>query len=108
MVTAWISAGSDAAAWTAGGAFSIPKLLPDIFGLDITTLGYDFALPMVVIQGRDDHVTSFDAARDWLEHVRAPAKAFVPIDGGHFACFTNPDGFVGALRQHVLPLVREG
>jgi pimeloyl-ACP methyl ester carboxylesterase len=100
--------GSDVAAWTAGGAFSIPRLLPDIFGLDITRLGYDFALPMVVIQGRDDHVTSFEAARDWLEQVRAPAKAFVPIDGGHFACFTNPDGFVGALRQHVLPLVREG
>ena len=98
----------DAADWMAGSAFTIPKLLPAIVSLDITKLGYDFALPIVVVQGREDHVTSFDAARDWLEQVRSPAKAFVPIDGGHFACFTNPAGFVDALRQHVLPLVHEG
>jgi hypothetical protein len=30
----------------------------------------------------------------------------VPIEGGHFACFTDTTGFVGALRQHVLPLLR--
>ena len=96
----------DVADWLAGGDFSRQKLMSTVFALDITTLGDDFALPMVVIQGRDDHVTSFDAARDWVERLRAPAKAFVPIDGGHFACFTNPEGFVGALREHVLPLVR--
>ena len=61
-----------------------------------------------MIQGRDDHVVSFEAARAWVGELKAPAKAFVPIDGGHFACFTNPEGFVGALRAHVLPLVREG
>jgi pimeloyl-ACP methyl ester carboxylesterase len=98
----------DAADWAAGGAFTIPRLLSAIVGLDITSLGYDFALPMVVIQGRQDRVTSFVAAQAWVEHLRAPAKAFVPIDGGHFACFTNPDGFVGALRQNVLPLVGKG
>jgi hypothetical protein len=31
---------------------------------------------------------------------------FVPIDGGHFACFTNPDGFLGAMRKYVASLVR--
>jgi pimeloyl-ACP methyl ester carboxylesterase len=98
----------DIADWLAGGDFSRQKLLATVFALDITILGYDFALPMFVIQGRDDHVTSFDAARDWIDRIHAPAKAFTPIDGGHFACFTNPDGFVGALRQHVLPLVRQG
>jgi pimeloyl-ACP methyl ester carboxylesterase len=78
-----------------------------VFALDITTLGYDFAVPMFVIQGRDDHVTSFDAAQAWVGRLNAPAKAFTPIDGGHFACFTNPDGFVGALRQDALPLARK-
>jgi pimeloyl-ACP methyl ester carboxylesterase len=97
----------DVADWLAGSAFTIPKLLPAIVGLDIRSLGYDFALPVMVVEGRQDHITSFAAAQDWLGQVRAPAKAFVPIDGGHFACFTNPDGFVGALRQHVLPLVRK-
>ncbi len=96
----------DVADWGAGGAFTIPKLLPAILSLDIRSLGYDFAVPMAVIQGRDDHVTSFEAARDWLEHVRAPAKAFVPIDGGHFACFTNAPAFVAALKTQVLPVAR--
>jgi pimeloyl-ACP methyl ester carboxylesterase len=97
----------DVADWAAGGDFTRKKLLPAVFSLDITPLGYDFALPMFVIQGRNDHVTSFDAARDWVGRLHAPAKAFVPIEGGHFACFTNPDGFVGALRQYVLPLARK-
>ncbi len=98
----------DAADWSRGGAFSIPKLAPFLTTFDVRTLGEDFALPIVVIQGRDDHVVSFEAARAWVGELKAPAKAFVPIDGGHFACFTNPEGFVGALRAHVLPLVREG
>jgi pimeloyl-ACP methyl ester carboxylesterase len=96
----------DAADWVAGGAFTIPKLLPAIVGLDLRSLGDDFSLPIVVVEGRDDHITSPPAARDWVERLHAPAKAFVPIDGGHFACFTNPGGFVGALREHVLPLIR--
>jgi len=97
----------DVADWVAGGAFTIPKLAPTFLSFDVAKLGADFALPMFVIQGRSDHVTSFDAAQDWVEHLHAPAKAFIPIDGGHFACFTNPQGFVGALRERVLPAVRE-
>ena len=96
----------DAADWVAGGAFSIPKLIPAIFGLDLPKLGDDFALPMFVIQGREDRVTSFDAARDWVEHLHAPAKGFIPIDGGHFACFTNGPGFAFALKTQVLPHAR--
>jgi pimeloyl-ACP methyl ester carboxylesterase len=96
----------DAADWVAGGAFTIPKLLPAIFDIDIHKLGMDYPLPIFVIQGRDDHVVGFEAARVWLDEIKAPGKAFVAIDGGHFACFTNPKGFVGALRQHVLPVAR--
>jgi pimeloyl-ACP methyl ester carboxylesterase len=95
----------DAADWVAGGAFSIPKLSPVILDLDIRRLGLDYPLPMIVIQGRDDHAVGFEPARAWMDEVRAPKKAFVAIDGGHFACFTNPTGFVGALRQHVLPAI---
>jgi pimeloyl-ACP methyl ester carboxylesterase len=95
----------DVADWLAGGAYTIPKLLPVILHFDITSLG-DFALPIVLIEGRDDHITSPPAARDWLDHVRAPAKAFVPIDGGHYACFTNAQAFVAALKSQVLPVAR--
>ena len=61
---------------------------------------------MFVIQGRQDHVTSFDAARNWVAHLRAPAKGFIPIDGGHFACFTDARAFVAALKTQVLPHAR--
>jgi hypothetical protein len=30
----------------------------------------------------------------------------LPIDGGHFACFTNSAEFAAALREHVKPLIR--
>jgi pimeloyl-ACP methyl ester carboxylesterase len=93
----------DAADWVAGGAFSIPKLTSTFVSFDVAKLGSDFALPMFVIQGRDDHVTSFQAAKDWIEHLHAPAKGFIPIDGGHFACFTNASAFAEALKTQVLP-----
>ena len=63
-------------------------------------------VPFFVIQGRDDHVASFAPAQAYVDEVRAPAKAFIPIDGGHFALFTDPSEFVGALRKYVRPLAR--
>ena len=51
-----------------------------------------------------DHTVSFDAAKAHVGAVYAPKKAFVPIDGGHFACFTNPEQFVDSMRRFVRPL----
>ncbi len=96
----------DVADWVAGGAFSIQRLLPAAMSFDARKLGLSFAVPIFVIQGRDDHVVSFEAARDYLAEVQAPRKAFVAIDGGHFACFTDPVEFVGALRSLARPLAR--
>jgi hypothetical protein len=45
-------------------------------------------------------------AKEYFDQVRSNGKAFVPIDGGHFACFTNAGAFVAALRKYVLPLTR--
>lgn len=96
----------DAADWAAGAEFAGPKLWPVITNFDARTLSRDLPVPFFVIQGRDDHVVSIDAAKSYVDSVRAPAKAFVLIDGGHFACFTDPDKFVGALRKYVLPLAK--
>jgi proline iminopeptidase len=93
---------ADVDAWMAGGDFSGPRLWPAITAYDARTM-LDFQVPMFVIQGRDDHIASFAAAQSWMESVRAPAKRFVPIDGGHFACFTDAREFVGALNQYVRP-----
>jgi pimeloyl-ACP methyl ester carboxylesterase len=94
----------DAADWIAGGAFTVPRIMPIVFSFDARTLGTDFSLPIFVIQGRDDHVASLAEAQKYEGEIRAPRKALVPISGGHFACFTNPEEFVEALRLHVLPL----
>jgi pimeloyl-ACP methyl ester carboxylesterase len=66
----------------------------------------DFSIPFFVIQGREDHIAPFDVAQAYLAEVRAPKKAFIPIAGGHYACFTNPTEFVEALRRHARPLAK--
>lgn len=99
-----LPAHGDVADWIGGSAFSIPKLLPIVFSYDARKEGFDIPVPFFVIQGRDDHVTPFEAAEAFLADVHAPAKKLVAIAGGHFACFTNPAGFVGALRQLVRPI----
>jgi pimeloyl-ACP methyl ester carboxylesterase len=67
-------------------------------------MGLDMPIPFFVVQGREDHISGVEPARAYVEELRAPAKAFVPIDGGHFACFTSSEQFVGALRRHARPL----
>ncbi len=96
----------EVADWFGGMNFSSPKLLPVISSYDARTLGLDIPVPFFVIQGRDDHVTPFDVAEGYMAEIRAPAKKFIPIAGGHFACFTDSAGFVGALRQYVRPLAK--
>jgi len=96
----------DVADWFAGVNFTISKLASVIFSFDARTLGLHMHIPFFVIQGRDDHAVSFDDARAYVKQIRAPKKAFIPIAGGHFACFTNPQEFVAALLKHVMPLVR--
>jgi len=93
-----------AADWVAGGQFSLPRLLPVMTAFDARVLGLRIGLPFYVIQGRDDHVVSFAAAKDYVEEIQAPRKAFVPIAGGHFACFTDAPEFVAALRRLVRPV----
>jgi pimeloyl-ACP methyl ester carboxylesterase len=94
----------DAADWVAGGAFTVPKIIPIVFSFDARALGTDFSLPIFVIQGKDDHVASFAAAEKYEGEILAPRKALIPISGGHFACFTNPKEFVEVLRLKVRPL----
>jgi pimeloyl-ACP methyl ester carboxylesterase len=94
----------DVADWLGGSGFSLPRLLPVAFSWDARKLGLDIPVPFFVIQGRDDHVTPFEVAERYTAEIRAPAKKFIPIAGGHFACFTSSREFVSALRQYAYPL----
>ena len=75
----------------------LSKLGRYVVEFDAKTAGYDLPVPFFVIQGRDDTRRPPEAAHAFLSQVRAPAKGFTAIDGGHFACFTNPAGFLDAL-----------
>ncbi len=94
----------DVADWVNGGNFSGNTIGPTMVTMDMRTLGLDMPVPFFIMQGRDDHITGFEPARLYAEDARAQKKAFVPLDGGHYACFTNPGAFVGALREQVRPL----
>lgn len=77
----------DVADWIGGYLYTSEVLVPKIVGKDpMDTVGFDVPLPFIVIQGKDDHVTPTDVAREYLGKVKAPAKAFVEIAGGHFSC----------------------
>jgi len=98
----------EVADWIGGYLFTSDTLVPKLFaGPDVVDeIGHKFPLPIVVIQGKDDHICPTDVARDYLATMQAPTKAFVEIDGGHFACLTNPAGFRSALQHHVLTRIR--
>jgi len=96
----------DAADWVAGGQFTSARLSPVETSLDARMLGLDIAIPFFVIQGREDHIAPFAVAEAYVAEVRAPQKVFIPIAGGHYACFTNPTEFVEALQRRVRPLAQ--
>jgi pimeloyl-ACP methyl ester carboxylesterase len=50
-----------------------------------------------VIQGSDDFTTPTSLAKEFVDGVQAPGKAFVTIPGGHFAVFTHSPEFLKAL-----------
>lgn len=57
-----------------------------------------------LIQGRDDVITPTALAVEYFEHVKAPVKKMVLIDGGHFAFMTHGKQFLNALVQMVRPV----
>ena len=91
--------------WFDGQNVSGERLVPQTSALDARTLAGDFAVPVFVIQGAEDFTTPTSLARSFVDSIRAPAKAFVAIEGGgHFAVFMKPSAFLDQLVLRVLPL----
>jgi len=95
-----------AAAWLKGYDFESGHIGKEMQSFDAMTDVPDLALPYILIQGRADWLTPMVVAKDYFDTMRSRGKVFAPIDGGHFACFTNAGAFVAALRKHVVPLTR--
>jgi pimeloyl-ACP methyl ester carboxylesterase len=94
----------DVADWIEGGHFSGNTIGMRTPAIEMRALGLDMPIPFFIVQGRDDHITGAEPARAYAEDVRAPTKGFFSIEGGHYACFTNQEAFVGILRKNVRPL----
>jgi pimeloyl-ACP methyl ester carboxylesterase len=93
-------------AWVKGYGFESSKIAAESIVFDAITAAPELPVPYILIQGRGDHITPFEPARAYWQMVRSKGKAFVAIDGGHYACFTDSDQFLAAMRKYVLPLVR--
>jgi pimeloyl-ACP methyl ester carboxylesterase len=93
--------------WLEGQGLSAEHLVPQTSVLTAASLGGTFAIPIIVIQGTQDFTTPASLARTFVSSIRAPSKAFVPIEGGgHFAVFARSDEFLKELVARVLPLVK--
>lgn len=95
----------EVADWVQGFGFSADALTREVVAFDAYASGPAASIPVVVIQGREDRITPTAIAEQFVSDLRAPAKAFVRIEGGHFACYTNAEGFAEALATRVRPLL---
>jgi pimeloyl-ACP methyl ester carboxylesterase len=90
--------------WLNGQIFSGQQLVPQGNAMEAASLGGAFEVPVFVFQGAEDFTTPTSLAREWVDSIQTPQKAFVPIEGGHFAAFMKPDAFLQELVALVRPL----
>lgn len=87
-----------------GQILSGEQLVPQTRSETMKELGLKFAIPIFFFEGTEDFTTPTELARKYLEAIQAPRKEFVPIPGGHFAMFMNPDQFLRELVAQVAPV----
>jgi pimeloyl-ACP methyl ester carboxylesterase len=80
------------------------RLVPQTTSHRPEDFGTEFSVPIFFIQGNEDFTTPTSLAREYLERIKAPRKAFVPIPGGHFAVFMHANRFLAELLKKVRPL----
>lgn len=93
------------AKWSAGYGFEAHNIGKEMASFDAMRDVPELAVPYILIQGRDDRLTPAVVAKSYFDAVQSRGKAYAAINGGHFACFTNPKAFVAALRMNLRPLV---
>jgi hypothetical protein len=92
----------------AGNRFSLEALRPEYAREDLTRRR-TFAAPVIFMLGRHDwHVPSVLAA-EYFRTIAAPCKRLVWFErSGHDPPFEQPDAFVAAMHDVVLPLATRG
>jgi pimeloyl-ACP methyl ester carboxylesterase len=75
-----------------------------MFQRDLASLGFEFSIPVVFIEGDEDEVTPSGPAEQSFKHITAPLKVFVLVHGGdHFIPFDRPDQLLAELVARVRP-----
>jgi pimeloyl-ACP methyl ester carboxylesterase len=88
-----------------GQMLSAERLVPQAKSMGPADLGLEFSIPIFIFEGEEDFTTPTSLARQYLESIKAPRKAFVLIKGGgHFAVFMHSDQFLQELTTRVRPL----
>jgi len=83
-------------------------LRSEIVSFDAEHLGLDFAVPMLFLQGEQDACTVSSEVRRYASVIRAPRKAFVPIEGAGHSPWMMRDQFLALLSAHVRPVAIAG
>lgn len=83
-----------------GMNFSGISLFPDQVQEDLFRTAPRFDVPFIVIQGAEDLFTPTDVAISYFNHVEAPDKELILLEGaGHFALVTHAQEFAATLRR---------
>jgi pimeloyl-ACP methyl ester carboxylesterase len=88
-----------------GEGLSADQLVGQTKSKRMEDFGLTYALPVFFFQGAEDFTAPTALAREYLDRLQAPQKAFVAIPGGgHFAMFMRSDAFLAELLERVRPL----
>lgn len=75
--------------------------------IDLPSLGTEFSVPILLIQGEKDLLTVADVTRSYFDRITAPAKKFVVVpDAGHDPNLAMIDTQRNAIKTFVLPTIR--
>ena len=87
-----------------GMDYSRRALSGDLLGIDLTSLGLAFEVPMFCFHGACDQHTPVELAEQYFERISAPHKEFVRFDGcHHFVAINRPELFLQQLLARVQP-----
>ena len=76
--------------------------------LDLSDIGQEFKVPIIILQGRYDLHTPYASARDYFETIRSPHKRFITFErSAHYPMFEESGRFLVTLVKEVLPLTTE-
>jgi len=92
-----------------GNGFSEAFFLSPILSVDFAGVT-KLDCPLVIFAGRHDRTVNSTVAREWFDHIKAPAKQFVWFENsGHEIMMEEPGKFLLSLVEKVRPLAgKEG